>query len=135
MVSTCFGQSGNFKVLHQFAQTQDPPISFELQYYNEALEWATTNREFESIRSLLKLCGASELDCSGAFLEAVLSLDGTKAVDSEHLLSLLWAHDKVNLTQDVVNYGLFLAADNYQTEFVRWLLNECHADPEAEGEE
>jgi hypothetical protein len=135
MVSICFGKPGNFKVLHQYAQAQNPPISFELQYWNEALQWATVNREWESIRSLLKLCGASKLDCTRAFHQAVFSMDGARPVDSEHMLSILWAHDKVNLTQGFVDHCLFLAADNYQTEFVRWLLDECQADPEAEGGE
>ncbi|KAI9696893.1 MAG: hypothetical protein M1820_007968 [Bogoriella megaspora] len=99
--------------------------TFTKEILDEALLVAAFEDHWTCVTRFLKLPG---LACNEVFYLAAKTMRGRQADD---ILQLVWDYTKHQIPQEVLNAALYRATDNEKEEVVTWLLDVCHADPNA----
>lgn len=102
------------------------------EVFQNAIDEATSERNWDVANMLLTHCDNmtfERIDCEHLFRHAAI----TPREEVVDLLKTVWKYTG-GLDQKIVNDSLFGAVDNEKEQTVRWLLETCGADPNAEGE-
>lgn len=94
----------------------------------EALERATEEYEWEVVRLLL--ANYQDLNCDELFEALATGYD-----NEDELLDVVWKYSEGSISVQTLNKSLYHATDNEKESTVKYLLEECKADPNATGEE
>jgi hypothetical protein len=98
------------------------------EIFQEALERATEECEWEIVRILLDQF--SDLDCDELFEAVATGYD-----DQDELLDVIWKYTDGGISKETLSRSLYQATDNEKESTVKYLLEECKADPNATGDE
>lgn len=94
----------------------------------QALNQATEEYEWDIVRILLRMY--EDLDCNQLFEAVATGYD-----DEDELLDTIWQYANGSISEETINSSLYQATDNEKESTVKFLLEKCHASPNATGDE
>ncbi|PHH65731.1 hypothetical protein CDD81_1458 [Ophiocordyceps australis] len=102
------------------------------QVFQNALEAAGEEENWEICKMILGLekCKGLELDCEELFFQAASCIESPVSVLEE-----IWGYTGGFISETILAKSLYDATDMEKEDTVKFLLETCHASPEATGEE
>lgn len=119
-----YGRTESVKALLEAYKSRNEP--WDRDCIEDSLVTAGYEDNWEIVNSLLEL--HPELDYGDIFY---LAATATTLSDSHQTLKRIWKLAKCNISNRIKNAALYQASDNEKTPTVKWLLENCKANPNA----
>lgn len=128
LLSSCF--SGRFEIVQTLLDFEHEylPATLDRAIFNAALEsnWTAVQSLLKHVATKLEQHQQHELQMNDTFYLAAAQRE-----DHQEVLQQIWSLSTFRIPTEIVNFALYQATALKKPSTVRWLLEECDANPDA----